>query len=222
MRGLAIAAALLCACGACFPTFQSARVEPGFRVDAGVIALADQPRNGASQRPDYIATITPAYGFGRRFELGLPIGAYAADGLQTRSKLLLVLPYAKVALLDPAWRDHLSLTGQAAFFLPANVSLDYGRDLGAWEPQVGVSYILSAGPAGDDPIVTRYQQQAQSLVAWTVGATFNSPRRPALEVGVLSNSYDRCVPYSWCSASQPRTRVKLYDLFVGARVGVVK
>jgi hypothetical protein len=122
----ALAFALLLACGACFPTFQSARVEPGFRVDAAVTALADQRRDNKPQGPDDIVALIPAYGFGRRFELGLPIAVYADDGFRTGppnyGKIVwLLMPYAKLALLGADSKDHLSVSAQTAYLSPASV-----------------------------------------------------------------------------------------------------
>lgn len=216
-RASVLAATLLCACGGCFPTFQSARVQPGFHVDASAILLADQRRNSGgapvevAQGPTIIGVITPAYGIGRRFELGLPIGVYTGSG---DDNSILVMPYAKLALLDADSKNHLSVSTQFGFVLPSNIGVHYGRDLGAWEPQVGVSFMRSGGPANDDPVITRYQQANQSLAVGSFAATFNRPRRPAIEIGVLRNSYD--------TPSTPPVRRTLYDMFVGFRLGVTR
>ena len=94
------------ACGACFPTLQTARIDPGFHLDASMTVVADQPvTNGPvefPQGPDVIAVLIPAFGFGHRFELGLPIGFYGENGLKSdprtnEERLLILLPYATLA-----------------------------------------------------------------------------------------------------------------------------
>lgn len=213
--------ALLGSAGACFPTHQAARIEPGFRVDAGAILLADQPRHGTPQGRDVIATITPAYGFGRQVELGIPIGIYD-EGDDYEGNGVMILPYVKAALLPPESKNHLSISAQTALIFPTNFSVHFGRDLGRWEPQVSASYILSGGPAGDDPIVTRYQQAGQSLQAVSFGATWNLPTRPAIDVGILRNSYQQCGNTSYCAPGVEPTRITLYDVFVGLTLNVIR
>jgi hypothetical protein len=217
-------AVLLGACAACFPTFQSARVEPGFRVDAGVTYIADQTRDNSHQEADIMATITPAYGFGRRVEVGLPISVYWEHGLRpadhSDSRGIVPAPYAKIALLNRDSVNHLSLTLQSAFILPGSVALRYSRDLGAWEPQIGLAKIFSGGPAGDDPVVTRYQQARQSLIAGSIGATFDGPRRPAIEIGILRNTFADCEGF--CHEPQSTVRHSYHDVFIGMRLGVVR
>lgn len=209
----------------CFPTFQTARVEPGFRLDAGLVVLADQQRNGEPQGTDGLLTVAPVYGFGERLELGLPVGVYWEEGIGrsgygtgTQSRNFVILPYAKFALLEPRARDHLALIFQGAGILPGNLGLRYGRDLGSWEPQIGLTWIISGGPAGDDPVITRYQESNQSLVVASLGATWRGPGRPSVEVGVLRNSYrEGAVFGDFGQETTPRT---LYDLFMGIRVGL--
>ena len=79
---------LLAALGmaACFPTFQSPRIDPGFHLDAGVTYIGDQVRNGEEQGPDIMAYVAPTVGFGDRVELGLPIGAYLEEGLESLAR----------------------------------------------------------------------------------------------------------------------------------------
>jgi hypothetical protein len=209
----------------CFPTFQSARIEPGFRIDASMVVLGDQQRSGEAQGIDGMLTVAPVYGFGERLELGLPVGIYWEEGIGrrgyatgTQSQNLVVLPYAKLALHEPTARDHLALIVQASGFLPGNIGVRYGRDLGKWEPQVGLTWIISGGPAGDDPVITRYQELDQSLFAASIGATWRGHGRPSIEVGVLRNSYREGAVYGdFGQETVPRT---LYDLFVGIRAGL--
>jgi len=145
--------------GACFPTFQSPRIDPGFHVDAGITYIGDQVRNGEEQGPDIMAYLAPTVGFGDRVELGLPVGLYLEEGLKSlvgsafeefgeSPRTVVVWPYLKFALLPSGAPDHLALILQGAWFTPANVGLRYGRDLGSWEPHVGLSLIFSGGPAG--------------------------------------------------------------------------
>jgi hypothetical protein len=205
----------------CFPTFQNARVEPGFRLDANVTLLDDQARNGTPQGKDILPFLIPAYGFGRRVELGLPVGLYAEEGLHSGPinedrNALLVMPYVKFGLLDEASPHHLALIGQTAFFVPANIGVRYGRDLGDWEPHIGFNWIMSGGEAGDDPTVTRYQERNQTLFSLSVGATLDRPRNAAIEVGILRNRYDEFI------ASDPLggrfVPVTYYDLYAGLRL----
>lgn len=102
-----------------------------------------------------------------------------------------------------------------AWFLPANVGLRYGRDFGAWEPHAGVSVIFSGGPAGDDPVVTRYQENGQMLLALAIGATWSSA---GIELGVLRNNYEEGAVYG--DFGQPTRARTLYDVFVGARLRI--
>ncbi len=208
----------------CFPTFQAARIDPGLHLDAGVAAIHDQVRDSQSQGPDYIGYLSPSFGFGDRLEIGVPVGAYLQNGFESqsshgiRNSNPVVMPYIKAALL-PTGRDHLALTIQnTALALPANIGLQYGTDLGSWEPQVGATVIFSGGPAGDDPLVTRYQESGQFLLALSVGATWKGPERPALEIGVLRNHYrDGAVYGDFGQPTTPRTQ---YDLFVQFRIGI--
>jgi hypothetical protein len=218
---LPLAVALAGALSGCFPTLHNARVEPGLRLDAGFTYLADQPRGGEPQRHDGLATVTPAYGFGDRVEIGLPLGVYWEDGIGrssyatgTQSAQVVLLPYAKVALLPRRSRDHLAAVVQAAGIFPGSVGLRYGRAQGGWEPHVGLTYIFSAGPAGDSPVVTRYQEPDQFLMAGSVGATVFGRVNAAVEAGVLLNSYR-----SNRGFDMPPERVTHYDLFVGMRLG---
>ena len=100
--------------------------------------------------------------------------------------------------------------------VPANLGLRYAYDYGSWEPQVGISRIYSE-QARDGSVVARYQRADQTLYAASMGAMGKGPRRPAIEVGLLRNSYASC---PGCPGSDARKTV--YDLYVGARIGVTK
>ena len=221
--GRAALAAHLALAGACFPTFQSARVEPGLRVDAGATIIADQPRNSVEQGDDYFVHAGPAYGFGSLVEIGVPLGVYFEDGLSkdgreigAGSRQFIPMPYIKVGMLGPAGRDHLAFIMQAAYFVPANVGLRFGRDMGRWTPQVGISWIFSGGPAGDDPVVPRYQEAGQSMIALSAGGAIRTGGRPAFEIGVLRNRYREGAVYG--DFGQETVTRTLWDLYASVRV----
>jgi hypothetical protein len=211
----------------CFTAMQPARIDPGFHVDAGVAFLSDQVRNDEPQGPDYIAYVAPAVGLGERVELALPVGIYLEEGTASLSgdavqrfgtspRSLVFWPSAKFALLPSESDHHLAAVLQG--FVPPFLSggLRYGRDFGSWEPHAGVSVMMSSGPAGDDPFVTRYQEKGQFLMTFAVGASWNVAGRPAIEVGVLLNHYDEGAVYGdFGQATTPRT---LLDLYAGGRI----
>jgi hypothetical protein len=208
--------ALALALAACFPTFQTARIDPGVHLDAGVTYLNDQPRNAEPQGNDYLAYLSPSVGFSDRVEIGLPLGFYLQDGLADRYALL--MPYLKLATLGPDSRDHLAVVAQGWLALPANLGLIYGRDMGGWEPQLRLSTIFSGGAAGDDQYVTRYQEHRQTMFALAVGASWKTAGRPAIEAGVLRNHYREGARFGdFGQPTMPRT---YYDLFVAFRVGI--
>jgi len=215
-----------CLTTACFPTMQTARIDPGLHLDVGVTYLGDQVRNDEPQGVDLMAYVAPSLGIGDRFEIGLPIGVYLEEGLESLEsdaleqfgqspRMLVLWPYLKTALLPRDSRDHLAVIVQGAWFVPANVGVRYGRDLGSWEPYAGVSLIFSGGPAGDDPAVTRYQEAGQTIVTASVGATWETIGRPAVEVGLMRNHYREGAVYG--DFGQPTTPRTLYDLYVAAR-----
>jgi hypothetical protein len=220
------ALATLLAAGGCFPTLQTARIDPGFRIDVGVTHLADQRRNAVSQGPDHIAYAAPVYGFGRRVEIGLPAGLYLEEGIGKSGDLdgdktaFILWPYIKFGVFEPESRNRLALIFQGAWIGFANVGLRYGRDLGSWEPHLGVTYVFSGGPAGDDPAVTRYQEARQTMFAFSAGAAWNVRGRPVLEIGVLRNSYDEGAVFG--DFGQETVRRTLYDLFVGFRASAFR
>ena len=213
------------ACAACFPTFQTARIDPGFRLEASAIVLGDQPRHGTHQGTDIIGMLAPSYAFGHRVEVGVPFGVYAENGLFNSGPLngdknsLLIMPYLKLALLDSGSPNHLAVIGQSALALPANVGIRFGRNLGAWEPHFGMNWIFSGGEPGDDPTITRYQERNQLMLAWSLGATLNRARNTAIEIGVLRNRYDQSVGFN-SSGSIYETQV-WYDAYVGMRFNLI-
>lgn len=216
------ASALAVVLTACFPTIQPARIDPGFRLDVGMTALADQSRNGVAQGADVLLYGGPAYGFGRRVEIGVPVGTYLEEVTATDryARNFVVWPYVKLALLGPESRQHLALIAQSALIAPANVGVRYGYDLGRWEPYGGVSVVFSGGPAGDDQFVTRYQEKSQSLIVALAGATWNAPGRPGIELGVLRNRYDEGAVFGdFGQATQMRT---LYDVYAAVRITAVR
>ena len=76
--------------------------------------------------------------------------------------------------------------------------------------------IFSGGPAGDSPVVTRYQQEDQALLLGSFGATLFVPGRPVVELGVLRNSYSE---RDYSGGTPATVHHTFYDLFVGVRVG---
>jgi hypothetical protein len=213
-------------CLACFPTFQTARIDPGFRLEASAVVIGDQNRHGRAQGTDIIGMLTPSYAFGRRFELGVPVGVYAEEGLFNSGPLngdknsILLMPYLKLGLLGSGSRHHLALIGQTSLMLPANIGIRYGKDLGSWEPHVGANWIFSGGVAGDDPTITRYQEHGQSMVAVSAGATFKRWRNTAFEIGLLRNRYDNQIDFS--GSGPVYDRVTYYDAYAGLRVNLFR
>ena len=212
----------------CMPTLHTARIDPGFRLDAGVTVLADQPRERTQDSPapqptDYAFYVAPVYGFSDRVEIGLPIGAYRGNGLRGTSRypaksVRMILPYAKFAMLDRASRHHAALLLQATFFVPAIAGFRYGYDFGTWEPHVGVSAILSGGPGGDDIVESRYQQKAQRLLLLSGGASWNVRGQPVLEMGLLHNSYDEST--AWVGSVEQFRRRSFVDAYVALRLSL--
>lgn len=205
----------------CFPTFHNARIDPGFRLDAGATIIRDQPRNNQPQPADYLAYVSPAVGFGHRLEVGVPLVWYADNGLQKSSSggpgLMF---YTKLALLESTSRDHLAVFVQGALPiipLPTMAGIRYGRDRGTWEPHVGLTFIHADDGNGDFySSADRFAQRRQSLITASVGATWNVAGYPGVEVGVLRNAFDQDLPPGPVSFETKRRT--LYDLFVGLRV----
>ncbi len=223
-RVLSVASAAVLS--SCFPTFQSPRIDPGFHADFGMAYIGDQVRNDEEQGPDLMLYVAPTIGFGNRVEVGVPIGLYLEEGLASLGEnafeefgesptTFVAWPYLKFGLLPPGAADHLALILQGSWITPASIGLRYGRGIGSWEPQAGVSLIFSGGPAGDDPFVTRYQEKGQLLLAFAVGATWSLA---GVEIGVLRNHYEEGAVYG--DFGQPTTPRTLYDLFVGARLRI--
>jgi hypothetical protein len=221
---------LIAVCGiasaaGCFPTFQTARIDPGFRLEASAIVLGDQPRHGVAQGNDIIAMLAPSYAFNRHVEIGVPVGLYAEEGLNSGElngdkNAFLVMPYLKFGFLPSESRHHLALILQSALILPANVGLRYGRDFGSWEPHIGANVIFSGGEAGDDPTITRYQERNQTMVAFSAGATVNRWRNAAFEIGVLRNQYEDVSLYPPGGGIQ-YSKFTYYDLFAGMRFNLI-
>lgn len=204
---------------ACFPTFQSARIEPGLHADIGVAVIADQDRGTAEDGTDVMAYVAPAWGISSHVELGIGIGVYSRD-LASGEAGLLATPYAKVGLLPATAKDQVAISFQsAAVVFPGNLGVHYSRDLGGWTPQFSLTRIFSGGPAGDDPFVTRYQQANQSLWVLGLGATWRGRSRPGVQVGLLYNSYTACCEPMGGGQFGPLD-VRFVDLFVAGRMGL--
>lgn len=71
-------------------------------------------------------------------------------------------------------------------------------------------FIWRRAPAGDDPVITRYQEEDQSIWVLALGTELLASARPAVELGIFRNSY-----------REPRDleAVTLFDLFLALRVG---
>lgn len=209
----------------CYATLQTADVQEGFHISAAGGVLTDQARNGREQGADLIFFITPSYGFGSEespgwVEVGLPIGMYLEEGFESIGEdafgqfgqdpeQFLILPYVKLGLL-PEGSNRLALLGQSAFFVfPSSVTLIYSRDLTHHTPYLALKYIFSGGPAGDDPIITRYQQEDQVIWSLAAGNEFRTALHPTLELGILFNSF--------IDDGSRQTRV---DVFLASRVGL--
>lgn len=181
----------------CLTTPQSARIDPGPRVDVIAVALSDQERSGQAQRSDYLLAFGVAYGL-NDVELGVPAGLYWTEGLGEQPTVVF-MPYVKVGLLPDRSATHLALSMQLAGFLPANFGVHLSRDLGSWEPYVGTTAILAARSS------YRYVAREESTILHTIGVTWlDRPRRPSLQAGVWRNR----------STIGERRRSR-YDLFVG-------
>ena len=218
-RTLSLSLAVLLSVG-CFPTYQSARVDPGFKLDVETTYLGDhQQRYAGSHGADYIIAVTPSYGFNSRLELGAPTGAYAGEKFSSApansgSAQPFIMPYAKLALWRAESKNHLAAIFQTVFFAPSNLGLRYGRDLNAWEPEVGVTRIFSSGSGGDPKLDSRFQQTSQSLILGSIGATIKRGPQPAFEIGVLKNKYRNPIQQTqWLNAT---------DLFFGLRINAMK
>jgi hypothetical protein len=208
---------------ACFPTMQTPAVAPGLHLDAGAMALGDQRRDGEAQGTDLFGWVAPSFGVGD-IEVGIPVGWYLEEGTRSLTNresfgtdpvTLIVLPYGKFALVNSP-RDKLSTVLQLGPLFVSSVSLLYGRDLRSWMPYGGVKWMASAGPAGDDPFITRYQQKGQLLLVLSVGAEWRKPGLPSVEIGVLLNHYREGAVFG--DFGQPTTPRTLVDFFVAARV----
>jgi hypothetical protein len=220
-----VAFPLLLATGACFSTFQNARIDPGFRIDAGAILLTDQTRHTVRQGPDLITYLAPVYGFEQRVELGIPVAIYDEGILSSNASgpsgtSVLVMPYLKLGLLPLDSKSHLAVIAQSSYIAPANVGIRFGRERGTWEPHIGATYVFSGGAVGDDPSITRYQEENQTMFAVSAGATLLRPHRTAFEIGVLRNSYDEITGFDPGGARIVHRT--LYDLFVGVRMNLLR
>src|SRR4051812_13560153 len=118
----------LAACGGCFPTFQSPRVEPGWQTSVAATAIGNRSQDINSLA--YLVALTPSYGFGHRFEVGIPLGYTTsppdrnnADGTHR----FMFAPYGKLALNGADSKDHLALILQTAALLPNSLAIRYGH-----------------------------------------------------------------------------------------------
>lgn len=164
------------------------------------------------------------YGVGHRLEIGAPFGVYWEDGFGNAGERFdealypVIMPYIKIGLLPDTSHHHLAVFGQSVFAAPAIVGIRYGLERSGWEPHIGLTWMVSAFPSGDSPLVTRYQQEDQFLYLLSAGVTWLGPGRPTVEAGVLSNRYrDPSRSSRVRNSLEFRT---LYDFFVSIRVGL--
>jgi hypothetical protein len=208
----------------CFPTFHNARIDPGFRLDAGATTIRDQPREGQPQPADYLAYVSPAVGIGHRVEVGLPLVWHAENGLRGQDGGFPapgLMFYTKFALLKATSLDHLAVFVQGGLPLipvPTMAGIRYGRDRGTWEPHAGLTFIASGDTGEFFDVLARYAQRRQSLITMSVGATWNVAGFPGVEMGVLRNAYDEDRFTSRTPVIVETSRRTLYDLFFGFRV----
>ncbi len=205
----------------CFPTFHNARIDPGFRLDAGATTIRDQPREGQPQPADYLAYVSPAVGIGHRVEVGVPLVWYAENGLRDQQGGFAgpdLMAYAKLALLEATSLDHLAVFVQGVLPVPTMAGIRYGRDRGTWEPHAGLTFIASSDNGEIFDVLARFSRRRQSLITLSVGATWNVAGYPGVELGVLRNAHDEVRFTSRTPAIVETSRRTLYDLFFGFRV----
>ena len=204
----------------CFTTLQTAKVKKGLHLTVSTGMLTDQERNDWSQGSDVIGLIAPSYGVvakGVGFEFGIPIGGYLEEGFRSDSdaREYSILPYLKIGL-NPQKGDKVAFVGQAALIIPASFTVIYSHDFNRWTPYVSVKKVFSGGPAGDDPVVTRYQEHDQSIWAAALGVEWPVQFNPGIEFGMFRNSYQEGFVDGYFGGTG-RKRV-LYDIFLGGKV----
>jgi hypothetical protein len=212
----------------CFATLQSAKIRRGFHLTLTGSILSDQTRNGKPQGSDVIGFVSPSVGFGNTtgFEFGLPFGWYLEEGFASLDedevltfgqevKNFLVLPYLKVGFNQDK-KDKFAFVGQTSYIFPASLTFIYSHDFKGATPYVSLKRVFSGGPAGDDPMITRYQEHNQSIWAIALGVEWAVPLNPAIEVGMFRNSYEEGFVYGhFGGVGQKRV---LYDFFLGGKI----
>ena len=212
--------------GCFFPTLQTATVRDRVHVSAGGVVLADQRRTVSrratkEQGADYLIFVSPSFGFGlgrgMAVELGAPFGVYGED-LTGRSEGCtlfncfgpdevengvhrMVAPYAKVGL----WQDRPDRF--AGTLSPGGVGLIYSHESRGWEPYLAAKRMFTFGDPtiADAPrVVSRFQEDDQSIWVFTTGVERRGPMAFGLELGIVSNAF----------AGTPT----LYDVYVGVRL----
>lgn len=210
---------------ASFTTLQTARVNHGFHLTTATGILTDQTRKGNSQGSDIVAYAAPTIGFGQSvgFEFGVPLVYYLENGLNKRKDPrifpayfdhedgahFLILPYFKLA------SNQNKSDVVAGIIDPSSVTLIYSHDFNKWTPYLSLRKMLLFGnPAiGDIPrVISRYQEDNQSVLAFAFGAEWNAKFQPAIEIGMLRNSYIELT-----RALSPRPERVLYDFFLGLK-----
>ncbi|MEE2992940.1 MAG: hypothetical protein VX603_07185 [Gemmatimonadota bacterium] len=201
----------------CFTTFQTARVKQGFHFTASSAILSDQMRDGKTRGHDVIATLTPSLGHienNKGIEFGVSLGGYLEEGFNSSNsgspqnfgqniKEPLIVPYLKVGF-NQNGRNKFAIVGQSAFILPSSLVFIYSYDYTRWTPYVSMKRMFSDGTAGDDPIVTRFQQKDQNIWVFGVGTEWQMPLNPGIEFGILRNTYNEALQLTPFSTTTKR------------------
>ncbi len=202
----------------CFTTFQTARVKQGFHFTASAAILSDQMRDGKTQGHDVIAILTPNLGHienNKGIEFGVSLGGILEEEFNSSNsgspqnfgqnvKEPLILPYLKVGF-NQNGRNKFAIVGQSAFILPSSLTFIYSYDYTRWTPYGSMKRMFPGGSAGDDPIVTRFQEKDQNIWVFGVGTEWQMPLNPGIEFGILRNSYNedlQLTPFSTTTKRQ--------------------
>lgn len=219
-----------------FTSLQTAKVKQGLHLTTSAGILTDQKRKGKRQGSDLVGVVSPSFGFGRSIglELGFPFGLYLENSLNKRresrifpgyfdyedDREFLFLPYLKLA------SNQEKPDVVAGIIDPSSVTLIYSHDLSSLTPYVSVKkMLLSGNPAvGDVPrIVSRYQEDKQSIWVLGFGVEWQGNFQPTLEIGVFRNSYQELVEFTNGNGEFERLeeggpKRVFYDFFVGFKL----
>ncbi len=201
-----------------FTTFQTARVKQGFHFTPSSAILSDKMGDGKTQGHDVNAILTPGLGHiekYKRIEIVVSLGGYLEEEFNSSNsggpqifgqnvKEPLIFPYLKVGFKQNG-RNKFAIVGQSAFMLPASLTFIYSYDFTRWTPYVSMKRVFSGGSAGDDPIVTRFQEKDPNIWVFGVGTECQMPLNPGIEFRILRNSYNedlQLTPFSTTTKRQ--------------------